>query len=338
LEDWASPGAYEVTPGVHRVPLPLPAVGLRAVNVYVVADPSGLVVVDSGWATGDSRAALSAALRELGYGLDDVAQFIVTHAHWDHYTQAVALRASFGSRVRVGRGERHTIEAFARARGRFPAQVELLREAGAAELARVVAGLPVDEDELATLFEPPDAWLDDGEKIQLGDRTLEVVATPGHTRGHIVLRDPAAGILFAGDHVLPNITPSLALEGAPEPHPLRSYLASLRLVRDQPDLMLLPAHGPVTPSVHVRVDELIAHHEQRLEATAALVAAGRDTAASVAGGLPWTRRARNLADLDVFNQMLAILETEAHLDVLAELGQVIQATDPAGVRRYQPAA
>jgi glyoxylase-like metal-dependent hydrolase (beta-lactamase superfamily II) len=339
VEDWASPGAYEVSPGVHRIPLPLPEVGLRAVNVYVVAGPSGLVAVDAGWATAESRAALSSGLHELGYGLDDVAQFIVTHAHWDHYTQAIALRASFGSRVRVGRGERYTIEGFDRTAGRFPAQVELLRQAGATELASLVAGLPVSELERSTPFDRPDAWLDDGEKIVLGDRTLEVFATPGHTRGHVVLRDLAAGVLFAGDHVLPTITPSLGLELAPEPHPLRSYLDSLRLVRDQPDLKLLPAHGPVTPSVHVRVDELIAHHEQRLEAAAALVAAGRDTAASVAAGLPWTRRARRLDEMDVFNQMLAVLETEAHLDVLAELGQLIEATDPAGIHRYQkPAA
>jgi glyoxylase-like metal-dependent hydrolase (beta-lactamase superfamily II) len=152
-----------------------------------------------------------------------------------------------------------------------------------------------------------------------------------------VLRDAAAGVLFAGDHVLPRITPSLGLEAAPEPRPLRSYLDSLRLVRDQPDLMLLPAHGAVGPSVHIRVDELIAHHEQRLEAVAAQVAAGRDTAAGVAAGLPWTRRAKRLDELDLVNQMLAILEIEAHLDVLAEVGQVILTVDAEQVNRYHSA-
>ena len=34
--DWTVPGVYPVAPGVHRVPLPLPTDGLRAVNVYVV--------------------------------------------------------------------------------------------------------------------------------------------------------------------------------------------------------------------------------------------------------------------------------------------------------------
>ncbi len=75
-----------------------------------------------------------------------------------------------------------------------------------------------------------------------------MLATPGHTRGHIVLRDDAAGVLYAGDHILPHITPPIGLERAPEPAPLHSYLASLQLVRDRPDLVLLPAHGLPVPS------------------------------------------------------------------------------------------
>ena len=35
-DDWTEPGAFEVAPGVHRIPLPLPNDGLRAVNVYAV--------------------------------------------------------------------------------------------------------------------------------------------------------------------------------------------------------------------------------------------------------------------------------------------------------------
>ena len=89
----------------------------------------------------------------------------------------------------------------------------------------------------------------------MGDRTLRVVATPGHTQGHVVFRDEAAGLLFAGDHVLPHITPSIGFEAVPVELALGHYLRSLRLVREMPDMRLLPAHGPVRPSVHDRVDE-----------------------------------------------------------------------------------
>lgn len=331
--DWTEPGAHPVAPGVHRIPLALPISSLHAVNVYVIEDPGGLVVVDSGWAMPDTRASMQRALRTLGHGLDDVAQFLVTHAHWDHYSQALALRESFGTRVRIGRGERTSIEAFDIRSGLHPRQVELLRRCGAHELADEIAGTPLEESERDIRLALPDAWLDDGERIKLTGRGLDVVATPGHTRGHVVLRDADAGLLFAGDHVLPHITPSIGLETEPEPKPLRSYLESLRLIQDMPDTLLLPAHGPVTPSVHARIDELLEHHAERLDASVAQVRAGRTTAFEVAAALPWTRRRRALDDLDAFSRMLAVLEVEAHLDVMADRG-VLDVHDEAGIRSY----
>ena len=94
---------------MHRVPLPLPTDGLRAVNVYVLEDGDGLVLIDSGWALAESREALAAALATLGCGLGDVRHFLVTHVHRDHYTQAVELRRIFGSKVSLGAGEHPAI-------------------------------------------------------------------------------------------------------------------------------------------------------------------------------------------------------------------------------------
>ena len=67
----------------------------------------------------------------------------------------------------------------------------------------------------------------------------------------------AAGLLFAGDHVLPTITPSIGFTVPPVPDPLGDFMASLTKVRSLPDLTVLPAHGPVAPSSHARVDELL---------------------------------------------------------------------------------
>ena len=61
--------------------------------------------------------------------------------------------------------------------------------------------------------------------------------------------DHAAGLLFAGDHVLPTITPSIGFEPALPAQPLGDFLGSLTKVRGLPDLRLLPAHGPVADSV-----------------------------------------------------------------------------------------
>lgn len=336
-QDWTEPGAHPVLPGVHRIPLPLPTDGLRAVNVYVIEGADGPTLVDSGWAGADGDA-LTRGLRELGYAPADVAQVVVTHAHHDHYTQALTLRAEHGTRVLLGRGEEPTVTAQTRPLDHPAPQPPLVARAGAADLAREYAALVAAiERSDTTPWGPPDVWLDDGGTVPTGQGDLEVRATPGHTRGHVVLRDTARGALFAGDHVLPHITPSIGYERAPEPAPLRSYLDSLRLVRDLPDALLLPAHGPVTRSVHTRVDELLAHHEQRLAAAADRVRAGDDTAWAVAAALPWTRRAQHVSQLATEHAALAVLEIAAHLDVLVMAGELVAADGTDGVRRYATA-
>ena len=91
----------------------------------------------------------------------------------------------------------------------------------------------------------------------------------------------------------------------------------------------------MTGSTHTRVDELVAHHDERLRLCLASVRAGRQTAYDVAGDLPWTRREKRLADLDVFNAALASMETMAHLDLLAARGEVTRRDDD-GVSVYGP--
>ncbi len=136
--------------------------------------------------------------------------------------------------------------------------------------------------------------------------------------------------------MLPQITPSIGFQPVRAASPLADYLASLRLVRAMPDARLLPAHGPTTVSVHERVDELLAHHAQRLELTLRALDTGAETAFEVAERLTWTRRRRRLAEMDPFNEMLAVLETSAHLQVLAERDLVRCEVDQ-GVRRYRSA-
>jgi glyoxylase-like metal-dependent hydrolase (beta-lactamase superfamily II) len=91
---------------------------------------------------------------------------------------------------------------------------------------------------------------------------------------------------------------------------------SLRLIKARPDAALLPAHGPVWDSAHRRADELLAHHEDRLNAAATAVQAGAATGWEVAQRLTWTYHLLPLTDLDLGNQAMAVRETMAHLDVL----------------------
>jgi glyoxylase-like metal-dependent hydrolase (beta-lactamase superfamily II) len=329
---WERPGAFEVAPGVHRIPLPLPGDALKAVNVYAISDGAQVVLIDGGWALPESEELLAAGLGTIGYDLGDVREFLVTHMHRDHYGQAVAVRRRFGTKVSLGAGEQAAFEALAQlVHGRDRAQMRRLSEGGADEL---LAALDTEDLTVPPDYkDSPDQWLTDGVDVALDTRRLRVIATPGHTAGHVVFHDADHGALFAGDHVLPHITPSIGVEPVTTPSPLRSYLDSLRLVQELPDARLFPAHGPVTESVHARIDELLAHHENRLVVTAEAVDRGADTALAVARELTWTRRQRRLGELDLFNQILAVNETMAHLIVLVERGWLTEKTVD-GVRHF----
>jgi glyoxylase-like metal-dependent hydrolase (beta-lactamase superfamily II) len=331
-DDWTAPGVFEVAQGVHRIPLPLPNDGLRAVNVYALTGSDGLVVIDSGWSIPEAKDVLRDGLRELGADFGDIKRFLVTHVHRDHYSQAVHLRREFGTRITLGADERWSLEMTMRpGRAAGEEQVTYLRELGAGDIADLMERNKhgVDHSD----WEMPDDWFTPDEVVAANGRSLEVVATPGHTRGHVVFYDNTGGLLFAGDHVLPTITPSIGFEPALATNPLGAFLASLAIVRGRPDAMLLPAHGPVTASAHDRVDELVEHHRLRLDTMAAAVGWGADTAAAVAAKVTWTRRERTLAELDVFNQFLAVCETGAHLDLLVAQGRATMSlTD--GIRHY----
>ena len=326
---WERAGAHEVAPGVHRIPLPLPGDALKAVNTYAISDGDGVVMIDGGWAMEDATELLESALDSIGHRLADVREFLVTHVHRDHYTQAVAVRRITGAQVSLGEGEKAALDAFRT--DTEPWNAANLHRAGALEIEQQVRSWTPERD--LSMWEYPDHWLGDGVDLPLQTRSLRVIATPGHTVGHVVFHDPQAATLFAGDHVLPHITPSISVENVRPESPLRDYLDSLRLMLALPDSQLFPAHGPVTSSTHARVEELLVHHDRRLADTAAAVEAGASTGFEVAGVLPWTRRRHRLADLDLFNTILAVNETVAHLDVLVERGW-LRRTYTDGIARY----
>jgi glyoxylase-like metal-dependent hydrolase (beta-lactamase superfamily II) len=329
---WADQGAWPVAPGIHRIPLPLPSDVLKAVNVYVVESDDGPTLVDGGWAIEVARDVLDRCLRQLGAGFGEIRRFLVTHVHRDHYSMAAQLGEEYGAEVALGSAEKATLDVLNdhdRPRTETPFFASLVA-AGAADLAerwnRLENAVP-DQ----TVWRYPDTWLEGDHAISVGTRTLEAVHTPGHTAGHYVFADRAAALLFAGDHVLPTITPSIGFTMPPAPNPLGDFMASLTKVRALPDMRVLPAHGPVAPSTHERVDDLLSHHEHRLAKILDVLANGSMTAFEVAHGLAWTRHQRSFDELDLFNQGLAAMETKAHLELLVARGTAARATTPEGV-------
>ncbi len=338
---WAEPGVEDLGGGVHRIPLPLPGDALTAVNVYAITGEHGVDLIDAGMALVQARERLTAALGQLGYGLGDIRNFFITHIHQDHYTLAVELRTTLRGLIVLGEEERINMAAIREVHDgeNEPGFIQMLHALGADDLAEQIRGImaPRLADPQPRLkWDDPDQWLADGAEIALPSRTLRAIHTPGHTRGHVVFHDEAAALLFAGDHVLPHITPSIGFQPAITRQSLDQYLGSLQLMLALPDSRLLPAHGPVCDSTHARVIELLAHHENRLAQTLEIAASGPVTAFTVAAELPWTRRQRKFADLDPMNQLLAVGETAAHLEVLHIRGQLGRTASADGIDFYGP--
>lgn len=333
---WHEPGVVEEGDGVFRIPLPIPDSGLHATNVYAIKGESGLTLVDAGWALDEAREALSDGLASIGHQLADIREILATHIHADHYTMAIPLRRLTGSMVALGSGERPFLDGAMQQIHPGVFLYPYLEQAGADDIVKELIAEGFGRRLPPGSWELPDQWLDGGESFRITEeRRLRALATPGHTAGHVVFIDDSAGLTFTGDHILPSITPSIGYETPLANSPLSDYLTSLRLVLDQPDTLLLPAHGNPAPSTNDRARELLQHHDMRLESCVNAVDDTGSSGLQVARRLTWTRRAKSFDELNTLNQMLAVTETVAHLKVLVERDQ-LSVTSRADRNLYQP--
>ncbi|KAI1700673.1 metallo-beta-lactamase superfamily domain-containing protein [Ditylenchus destructor] len=100
-------------------------------------------------------------------------------------------------------------------------------------------------------------FIEDGHEVSVEGATLKVIHTPGHTCDHISLLLKEENTLFSGDCVLG--------EGTTIFEDLHSYMNSLALLRQLNASRIYPGHGPVIESPSEKLDEYIAHRNQREE-------------------------------------------------------------------------
>ncbi|HLZ27769.1 MAG TPA: MBL fold metallo-hydrolase [Chloroflexota bacterium] len=321
----ALPERAELLPGVWRLPLPLRDSPLGHVNTYLVRADDGYLLVDCGWDTADTLRALEGHLRALDVRLPDVRQLVITHIHPDHYGLAGRLREITNAELSFHRLERLHIESryvdadvllsemreWLHLNGTPPDELDHLNRASMSMMERVQIAFP-------------DRTLDGGEEIQCGRYAFRVIWTPGHSAGHICLYDARNKVLLSGDHVLPHITPSVGLHVRTTSNPLSDYLDSLRLIGRLEAELVLPGHGEPFHGLPERTDELLAHHQRRLEEIVHLLSkhAGESlTGYEIASQMSWSRR-RGWDDLTGFERRMAVSEGLAHIELLHARGQV----------------
>ena len=177
----------------------------------------------------------------------------------------------------------------------------------------------------------PDAFgrLLDGDSLTIGGQRWRCHAGYGHAPEHISFHCEELQLLIAGDMVLPRISTNVSV-GAEEPEAdaLQRYLASLERMRPLPaDTLVLPSHGKPFRGLHARVDQLQAHHAERLADVAAACAEAPRTAADL---LPVLFR----RPLDAHQMSFAMGESIAHLHALWLAGDLVRRLGADGVLRF----
>jgi glyoxylase-like metal-dependent hydrolase (beta-lactamase superfamily II) len=157
-----------------------------------------------------------AAITEEGITVD---KLLITHGHVDHAGGASEL----AKKLNVPIEGPHSEDAF-------------LLEELPGQSQRY--GFP-----LAASF-VPDRWLNDGDSVQIGEETLAVLHTPGHTPGHLVFYDPAANLALVGDVLFRG---SIGRSDFPRGD-LNTLISSIRekLFPLGDDVAFIPGHGAMS--------------------------------------------------------------------------------------------
>jgi glyoxylase-like metal-dependent hydrolase (beta-lactamase superfamily II) len=265
--------------GVSWARLPVPWF-LNHINVWVLEDGDGVVLVDTGIDIPTSRAAWEALLAGPLSGRT-VTRVIVTHFHPDHVGLAGWLSERFGVPLWMSREEwlfarmlsadvrdAPPKEAFAywRAAGWDEERIAVEAKNGWGRFSSLVTPVPVSFIRMR-----------DGDSIRIGSRNWRVLIGTGHSPEHACLVDEAGGVMIAGDQVLPRITSNVSLSvSEPEGDPLGDWLGSiakLKMLGD--DLLVLPSHGEPFTGLHARLDALDQGHRMLLDALHAHLAEPR---------------------------------------------------------------
>ena len=98
-----------------------------------------------------------------------------------------------------------------------------------------------------------------GQPIAGGGATLTVVPTPGHTADHVAFHEPETGALFTGDAVVGRGTTFID----PPDGDVAAYLRSLRRMLDLRPRTIYPGHGPVVLGAVEKLEEYLAHRQER---------------------------------------------------------------------------
>jgi glyoxylase-like metal-dependent hydrolase (beta-lactamase superfamily II) len=324
-----APGAaIAVAPGAWWIRMPLPF-ALDHINLWLLEDGDGWTLVDTGLGV---QATWDLWARQLvdTMGGRPVKRIVVTHYHPDHVGSAAWLEQRTGAPIWMTTAEflsahaaRDDTAGFDRATGIAFFGLNGLDVSAIPEKARTgnfyKRGVPDLPRHYRRLMHD--------DVVRIGAHDWRVICVFGHAPEHAALYCASLGLLISGDQVLPRITTNVGVWGnQPEANPLALFLGSLGRFAGIPEpVRVLPSHDRVFEGLHTRIDELRAHHAERLDKL--LAACDRPKSAFEILPVLFSRK------LDEHQLGFAMGEAIAHLHYLHAEGRV-ERTEEGGVRRF----
>ncbi|MBL0161118.1 MAG: MBL fold metallo-hydrolase [Bryobacterales bacterium] len=290
--------------GIWRIPLPMPF-GPPFINVYLLPCPGGWMLIDTGLDNRNSADALAEAMAGFGVEPSQLRHIVLTHLHADHCARASHLRDLSGATVWMHPADAAFLLQLKSTTAPYDALDEAMRTAGTPDDTRIQ--VRASYEKLIQLFPmlSPDALLEDGVILESWIGPLQVLWTPGHSPGHCCLYAPERKVLFAGDHVIDDITPHIGW--LPGQDTLGQYLGTLDRL-DQLDVeLILSSHGQPFTGLREWTRRVRDHHAGR---TAELLQHQQD-GVIMADDLVRRLWPRELRPLDY---QLALTEVLAHLE------------------------
>ncbi len=284
---------------------------LRNLNSYVICGEEQNLIIDTGFDAEECREELWSGIEEINLDMAKTALF-VTHGHSDHFGQA-PLFAEKNCTIYMNEND---YEYYLRA-----VKGETIRWLNNLYIKE---GYPEDSigrqdrENHNRVYLPgkifPVTNVSHGDVIDLGGVECQCIHTPGHSPGHMVLYIAETQMLFTGDHVLFDISPNIGI-WADGKDPLAEYLNSLHSIKNLPVQTAFPAHRS-TPrkDIYSRIDELIEHHDKRIEEIIGIINSNPGIDAySIAGKLSWSARGLDWESFPPHQKWFAVGETLSHL-------------------------
>lgn len=196
------------TPGGTSINAPMPqpmevfdgvySIGDDSNNIWAIDTPEGIILLDALTTEADARNVIVANMERLKLDPKRIRYILITHNHLDHFGGAAYLKSISGARIAASQADWEGKSSY----GTMP---------------------PKQAD---------DFYLNDGQQITLGGRTLTVVLTPGHTPGTISLVFPVS------DRGAPHVASLFGGQGSPKSVPaLMQFRQSLDRFADVTDRM-----------------------------------------------------------------------------------------------------